>query len=99
MQRWRRGLEGSFRFDGTVGTRVPRCEEMDRPDNESGDEPGHAAKVVEQRRALAGEEAAIAHDVQVKKRRQRSEEADSQCGSASGGGTGQAMGDPVKCLG
>jgi hypothetical protein len=81
------------------GTRYPSSEEIDRPENESGNEPRHATKVVEQRTPFAGEEPAIAHDLQMKERRKRSEEADGQYGSAHGDGMGEAMGEPIQYLG
>lgn len=96
---WWRGLERGFRFDSAGGTRHPRSKEIGRPENESHNEPGHAAKVVEQRTVLAGEEPAIAHDVQVKERRKQSKETDGQCGSAGGDGTGEVMSEPIQYLG
>jgi hypothetical protein len=65
----------SMPLDRAGGTRDPRSEEINRPENKSRNEPGYAAKVVKQRTALAGEEPAIAHDVQVRKRREDSNEA------------------------
>ncbi len=77
----------------------PRIEEINRPENESRNEPRYAAKVVEQRTALASEEPVIAHDVQVKERREHSKEADSQYGSVSRNCMGEAMGEPIQYLG
>src|SRR5215469_4097377 len=96
---FRRGLESGFRLDGAGGTRDPRSQEINRPQDKSRNEPRYAAKVFEQRTALAAEEPAIAHNVQVKKCGEHGKEADGQCGSVSGNGMGEAMGEPIQCLG
>ena len=93
------GLESGFRLYGAGGTRDPGSDEINRPKDKSCNEPGYAAKVVKQRTALASEEPAIAHNVQVKKRREHSKETDGQYGSVSSNGVSEAMGEPIQCLG
>ena len=87
-----------LRFDRSGEPRCQRAQQDDRPDNKSGNESGHPAEVVGQRTASAGEKDPIAHNMQMKERRNGREYADGQRSSARNARAGDAMGGPVQCL-